>query len=187
MQRINISRLVPTVLLRAVRLPAVSLPVLCLPALCLLLIMLAGCFSKKPKPVPPPPPTKAAIVVARDVNPDSAGRASPIVVRLYQLKEEGAFNSASYFALADKEQATLGPSLDSREEYELQPGQTKELILKIPPEARYLGVVAAYRDLNNSKWKALSPAPETGLLDFVRKHKLIVTVGKAEVKIAPAN
>jgi type VI secretion system protein VasD len=108
-------------------------------------------------------------------------------VRLYQLKEEGAFNGASYFALADKEQATLGPSLESREEYELQPGQTKELTLKIPPEARYLGAVAAYRDLNNSKWKALSPAPETGLLDFVRKHKLIVTVGRSEVKIAPAN
>jgi len=54
-------------------------------------------------------------------------------------------------------------------------------------EARYLGAVAAYRDLNNSKWKALSPAPETGLLDFVRKHKLIVTVGKSEVKIGPAN
>jgi type VI secretion system protein VasD len=177
MKRMRMSRLLTTV----------SLPVLCLPALCLLVITIAGCFSKKPKPPPPPPPTKAAIVVARDVNPDSAGRPSPIVVRLYQLKEEGAFNSASYFALSDKEQATLGPSLESREEYELQPGQTQELILKIPPEARYLGVVAAYRDLNNSKWKALSPAPETGLLDFVRKHKLIVTVGKAEVKIAPAN
>ena len=150
----------------------------------LLALIAAGCGSKPPKP---PPPTKAAIVVSADVNPDSGGRPSPIVVRLYQLKEEGAFNSAGYFALADKEQATLGPSLESREEYELQPGQTKELVLKIPPEARYLGAVAAYRDLNNAKWKALSPAPETGLLDFVRKHKLIVSVGRSEVKIAPAN
>lgn len=151
----------------------------------LLTLGFAACRSNKPPP--PPPPTKAAIVVSADVNPDSAGRPSPIVVRLYQLKEEGAFNSAGYFDLTDKEQATLGPSLDSREEYELRPGQTRELVLKIPPEARYLGAVAAYRDLNNSKWKALSPAPETGLLDFVRKHKLIVSVGRSEVKIAPAN
>ena len=155
------------------------------PGICLLALTAAGCKSNKPPK--PPPPTKAAIVVSADVNPDSAGRPSPIVVRLYQLKEEGAFNGASYFALADKEQATLGTSLESREEYELQPGQTKELVLKIPADARYLGAVAAYRDLNNSKWKALSPAPETGLLDFVRKHKLIVTVGRSEVKIAPAN
>jgi len=147
-------------------------------------LMFVACGGKPPKP---PPPTKAAIVVAADVNPDSSGRPSPIVVRLYQLKEEGAFNAASYFAVWDKEQSTLGPSLESREEYELQPGQTRELILKIPPEARYLGAVAAYRDLNNSRWKALSPAPEKGLLDFVRKHKLIVSVERAAVKIAPAD
>ena len=151
---------------------------------CAAAFILVACGSKPPKP---PPPTKAAIVVSADVNPDPTGRPSPIVVRLYQLKEEGAFNSAGYFALWDKEQATLGPSLESREEYELQPGQTRELILKIPPEARYLAAVAAYRDLNNARWKALSPAPETGLLDFVRKHKLIVTVDRAAVKIAPAN
>ena len=156
----------------------------CVAGISLLVLGIVGCKSKPPKP---PPPTKAAIIVSADVNPDSAGRPSPIVVRLYQLKEEGAFNSASYFALADKEQATLGPSLDSREEYELKPGETKELVLKIPPEASYLGAVSAYRVLNNSKWKALSPAPETGLLDLMRKHKLIVTVGKSEVKIGPAN
>jgi type VI secretion system protein VasD len=157
------------------------------PGLCLLALAIVGCRSKPPKPPPPPPPTKAAIIVSADVNPDSAGRPSPIVVRLYQLKEEGSFNSASYFALSDKEQATLGPSLESREEYELKPGETKELVLEIPPEARYLGAVAGYRNLNNSKWKALSPAPATGLLEFVRQHKLIVSVGKSEVKITPAN
>ena len=158
------------------------------PGICLLTFAIVGCRSKPPKPPPPPPPAKAAIIVSRDVNPDSAGRPSPIVVRLYQLKEGGSFNSASYFALSDKEQATLGPSLESREEYELKPGETKELLLEIPPTARYLGAVAGYRNLNDSKWKALSPAPpEAGLLDFARKHKLIVSVGKSEVKITPAN
>ena len=97
------------------------------PGICLLALAVAGCRSKPPKPPPPPPPAKAAIIVSRDVNPDSAGRPSPIVVRLYQLKEEGSFNSASYFALSDKEQATLGPSLESREEYELKPGETKDV------------------------------------------------------------
>ena len=139
-----------------------------------------ACGSKPPKP---PPPTKADLVVAADVNPDSGGRASPVVVRLYQLKEEGSFNSASYFALVDKEQATLGPSMVSREEYEMQPGTTRQLELKIPPEVRYLGAVAGFRDLNNSRWKALSPAPEKGLLDLVRSHKLVISVGRADVKI----
>jgi type VI secretion system protein VasD len=158
----------------------------------LLALLLAGCKGKPPKPEPPPPPPPPPpkpmlLIVARDVNPDDAGRPSPIVVRVYQLKEEGAFNSANYYALVDKEQETLGQSLVSREEYELQPGTTRELQLKIPPESRYLGAVAAYRNLNNSKWKSLSPAPEAGLLDLARKHVLTVNVTKSEVTVAAAN
>jgi type VI secretion system protein VasD len=154
----------------------------------LLAACLAGCKSKPPKPEPPPPPPKPAmVIVTRDVNPDLAGRPSPIVVRVYQLKEEGAFNSANYYALIDKEQETLGQSLVSREEYELQPGTTREVQLKIPPESRYLGAVAGYRNLNNSKWKALSPAPEAGLLDLARKHVLTINVGRSEVTVAAAN
>jgi type VI secretion system protein VasD len=157
-------------------------------AAALLVLLLAGCKSKPPKPEPPPPPPKPALlIVARDVNPDVAGRPSPIVVRVYQLKEEGAFNSANYYALMDKEQETLGQSLVSREEYELQPGTTRELQLKIPPESRYLAAVAAYRNLNDSRWKALSPAPEGSLIEFARKHVLTINVAKSDVTVAAAN
>ena len=150
---------------------------------------IAACKSKppKPEPPPPPPPKPALIIVSKDVNPDLSGRASPIVVRLYQLKEEGAFNGANYFALIDKEQETLGTSLIWREEYELQPGTTRELQLKIPPESRYLGAVAGYRDLNNSRWKALSPAPEGALIDVARKHVLTISITRSEVTVAAAN
>jgi type VI secretion system protein VasD len=146
----------------------------------------AGCRSKPPKPAPPPPPAKATLVVSADVNPDVGGRAAPIVVRLYQLKEEGAFNSASYFALIDKEHETLGQSLVSREEFELRPASTRELELSIPPESRYLAAVAGFRDLNNSKWKALSPPADAGLLEFARKHKFTIRIGRSEVKITAA-
>jgi type VI secretion system protein VasD len=144
------------------------------------LVLLAGCSSAPPKPVA----TKATLVVAQDVNPDSNGRPSPIVVRIYQLKEEGAFNNADYFALMDKEQEALGASLLSREEYELQPGESRTLDLKIPPEARYLGAIAGYRDIRNAHWKALSPAPEKSLKDLVVTKKLTISFGKAEVKVA---
>ncbi len=68
------------------------------------LALLAACAGGPPKPAV----AKAQLVVASDVNPDAEGRASPVVVRVYQLKEEGAFNSADFFALFDKEQETLG-------------------------------------------------------------------------------
>jgi type VI secretion system protein VasD len=155
-----------------------------------LVLGLAGCKSKpppKPEPPPPPPPKPALIIVSKDVNPDVAGRPSPIVIRVYQLKEEGAFNSANYYALIDKESETLGASLIWREEYELQPGSTRELQLKIPPEARFLAAVAGYRNLNDSRWKALSPQPEGALIDMARKHVLTINVARSEVTVAAAN
>lgn len=143
--------------------------VICAVALCL-----AACGAKPPKPTP----TKASLVVAGDVNPDSSGRPSPVVVRLYQLKEEGSFDDAAFFALFDKEQETLGPSLVSREEYELKPGETRSLDLKIPPEAHYLAAAAGYRDINNAKWKTVLPA---GAGEKVKKVTL--NVGKSEIAL----
>ena len=136
-------------------------------------LCLSACGGGGP---PKPTPTKASIVVAADVNPEPNGRASPIVVRLYQLKEEGAFNNASYFALYDKEQETLGASLISREEYELKPGETRTLDLKVPPEAHFLGVMAGYRDINNAKWRTLLPAGAS-------LKKVTLSVGKSEVAL----
>ena len=143
-------------------------------ALGVLALGLNACGGAPPKPTP----AKVTLAAAADANPDSAGRASPIVVRVYQLKEEGAFQAADYFALVDKEQDTLGASLLAREEYELQPKESRTLELKIAPEARFVGAIAGFRDLRNSKWKVLTPVTATA------PKKLALSVGKAEVTLA---
>ena len=68
-----------------------------------------------------PPLLRGAITVDSNVNPDRAGRPSPIVVRIYELKATAAFSGADFFALFDNEQATLSGELVGREEFELQP------------------------------------------------------------------
>jgi type VI secretion system protein VasD len=138
------------------------------------LAALAGCASS-----PKPTPVKATLVAAADVNPDIEGHPAPIVVRIYELKEEGAFNNADYFKLVDREQEALGASLIAREEYELQPGETRAWELRIPPEAHFLGVAAGYRDLANSRWKALLGAPRKGF----RTRKLTINVARAAVTV----
>jgi type VI secretion system protein VasD len=143
-------------------------------ALAALVLAVLGCSS-----TPKPTPAKITLAAAGDVNPDIEGHPAPIVVRIYELKEEGGFNSTDYFRLIDREQEALGSSLIAREEYELQPGETRILELKIPPEAHFLGAAAGFRDLNNSHWKALLPAPRKGF----RKRKLAINVARAAVTI----
>ena len=67
---------------------------------------LVGCSSPPPKP-PQPVNVKLTLVASPDVNPDGQNRPSPIVVRIYQLKDDTGFKDADYFALYDKEAATL--------------------------------------------------------------------------------
>jgi type VI secretion system protein VasD len=145
-----------------------------------LCLALAACSSKPPKPSP----THAQIIVSNDVNPDSSGRPSPIVVRVFQLRNDGEFASADFFALYDKEKETLGASFISREEYVLAPGETRKFDMPINPDARFLGVLAAYRDIRSAHWRALTHSPEKKLRDLIGKHGVTLSVGKDTVQLA---
>jgi type VI secretion system protein VasD len=158
-----------------------SMPIAFLVAAC---VALAACKSA-PKPPPPPPPVKVTLIASADVNPDAQNRASPVVVRVYQLKDDAAFKDADFFALFDKEQATLGAALVSREEFELAPGEKHSLEIKLSPDARCVGVVAAYRDIRNVQWRAQSGTPDEGLGDYLKRSKMTIEVNRARVSISP--
>jgi type VI secretion system protein VasD len=137
-------------------------------------LALAACAAKPPKPTE----ARAELIVSGDVNPDNAGRASPVVVRLFQLRNDGEFATADFFALYDKEKETLGASFISREEYVLAPGETRTLDLALSPDARFIGAIAAYRDIRSAHWRALTRPPEKKLIDLLGTRLLVLNVGK---------
>lgn len=142
-------------------------------------LMLAGCGSAPAKPAA----AKARIVASGDVNPNSEGRASPVHVRIFQLKEDGAFMGSDFWALVDKEQETLAGSLVQRLEFDLSPGETREFELKIAPEARVLGLMAEYADYRNAQWRVVAQAPNKSLLDLVKKDRVSFSVEKNKTSI----
>lgn len=144
------------------------------------LAVLTACASKPPKPVK----THTDVIVSTDVNPDASGRASPIVVRVFQLRNDGEFVAADFFPLYDKEKEILGASFISREEYVLAPGEKRTLDVPINADARFIGVIAAYRDIRSSHWRAISRPPEKKLTDLIGKHGVTLSVGKDAVTLA---
>jgi type VI secretion system protein VasD len=107
-----------------------------------------------------PKPVQLHIVVTADphVNPDRLGRASPVVMRLYQLSGDGEFLAADFFPLYDNEAAALPRSLLFREERQVGPGETQTLDVELKQEARFIGVMAAYRSVEQIVWRAIVPA-----------------------------
>ena len=115
-----------------------------------LCVALAGCASA-PKPVVTT--LQITVEASADVNPDARRRASPVAVRVYALKTLAAFESADFFSLFEKDQATLGGDLVVKEELLLKPGESKVLNLKLGPESKSLAYFAAFRDLEKATWR----------------------------------
>lgn len=123
--------------------------------------LLAAC-AKPPPPPPPPRKLPVEVVAAPDINPDLRERASPLNLRVLGLKAQAAFTSADFFSLFDKETATLGGDLLLREEMVLRPGESRRFVWTLPADFRFVGVVAAFRELERSQWRdvhTLTEAP----------------------------
>lgn len=118
-------------------------------------------LSSCAKPPPPPKPSifQISVAVAANVNPDARGRASPIVARLLELKSVATFQSADFFSLFDRDKESLGNDLVAREELVLQPGETRQFKRELHPDTRFVAVVAGYRDIERSRWRASVPVP----------------------------
>lgn len=120
---------------------------------------LAACFAAKDEPPPPVPPTKLELHIEAtpELNPNPQGKASPVLLRIYELKGLGSFNSADYFSLYEKDQATLGPDLGRKQEMMVRPGEKKTVPLQPEDSTGFLAVFAGFRSLNGALWKGSVP------------------------------
>src|SRR5215470_15074075 len=107
-----------------------------------------------------PPLLQGTIKADQASNPNLKGEASPIMVRVYELRSPAAFSGADFFSLFDNESATLAGDLVGREEYGLRPAETQPYRRQLQPDTKFIGVVAAFRDLEHSRWRQVVPVPD---------------------------
>lgn len=126
-----------------------------LASILLLLGLLSGCSSVSPFSAL----TKldVALTAGEHVNPDLHGRPSPVVVRLFELRHAVAFENADFFSLYTHAEQTLPKDWVNSEELELRPGERLALKLRLGPDTRFVGVLAAYRDLPHVQWRWVIP------------------------------
>lgn len=93
-----------------------------------------------------------------NANPESG--ALPVVVRIYQLSEVSAFERASFEALWREDATVLSESLLLKHEIHVSPGMN-ETGLKMSRQqgARYVGVVALFRDPSGNHWRSVAYLP----------------------------
>nr|WP_305121386.1 type VI secretion system lipoprotein TssJ [Microbulbifer elongatus] len=83
--------------------------------------------------------------VQSDVNPDSDGRASPVVVRVFMLADDRQFSREEFLNLYENAESRLGKDLiDTVILKEFAPGEQRIEKLPLTPEVKYVGLLAEF-------------------------------------------
>lgn len=88
------------------------------------------------------------------LNPDDAGRATSVAVRVYQLKDRKMFDGASYEDLLKHDRTVLAQDLQANLAAVLNPGASASLSQPMQADTKYVAIVAFYRNPGNGDgWK----------------------------------
>lgn len=125
----------------------------------LLLCGCAGLFGSGTPPAKEATDLEIQIEAAALLNPDANGRPSPLLVRVYELRNEALFQDADFFSLYQTDKTVLQGDMLAVDQFILRPGESRSLRRKSNPQSGALGVLAAYRDLPHATWRALYRLP----------------------------
>jgi len=101
---------------------------------------------------------KVTIHVDNDVNPDEDGNASPVFLRLYELKSPALFEKADFISLYERDQEVLGKDFIARQELKrLAPGDEREQKFVLTGETQYVGLYAEFFEYEDAKYKVVFP------------------------------
>lgn len=92
-----------------------------------------------------------------ELNADDNQRSSPVVIRMYQLKDAKSFESASYSSLVDNDQEVLADTLLATKEVVLRPNTSLSVDTPFDKDAEYVGIIALFKepDLKQNSWRIL--------------------------------
>ncbi len=119
--------------------------------LLLLVLSLQSCTLFKPRPAR----VTFNFEVQASVNPDVDNRPSPVVFRIYELRNELLFNQKDFFALYNADEDNLGDTFIARHELLLNPGEVQSKTLQLNLETQFVGLLAAFRDQDKATWRQI--------------------------------
>lgn len=96
------------------------------------------------------------ISASKDVNPNSAGRAAPIVVQVIKLRDARQFKQEDFLNLFEDPQGRLGNDLiEIVRLKEFAPGESRVEKFNLAPEVKFIGILGEYIQYEDASAKAV--------------------------------
>jgi type VI secretion system protein VasD len=142
------------------------------------MLILTGC----PPPWHTHPFAEAFLRSAPTLNPDARGKARPVLIRFYLLRDDERFLGATPAGLAAKDRALLAEALIHVEEFTVAPGRSEPMRVplgELSPEVKVVGVFAMFdgERASGEAWHVAVPVED---LDSV-----VIELRDRTVKILP--
>lgn len=146
-----------------------------------LVMLLFSCSSTQPKRAQ----IEGAIRASANINPDLSGSYRPVNVKLFFLNNDTTFRRSGFNQLYSNSEEILGDELIFTLNKQVLPGQTILLEESIPDGTKYVGVIAAFRALEESEWRDIKPLPECWTCRNVgRPNSVNVNLDKLNVEVS---
>lgn len=129
---------------------------------------LASCAPAPPPAAPKPCDVQVVtlnIYAADNINPNERGNPRPVLVKLYQLKNDVRMDNATYDEILLKDKETLGEDFAKVDELEVFPNDLVQVKFERVKEASVLAGVALFHGPKGTSWKtfyAFPPTPADG-------------------------
>ncbi|NMR26353.1 type VI secretion system lipoprotein TssJ [Pseudoalteromonas sp. NEC-BIFX-2020_015] len=114
----------------------------------LLFVSLAACMSTK---------VELDITATDNLNLNQFDEALPVVLRVYQLSDIQSFKTATFEELWKSDKSVLANSLITLEEKTINPAEKTTIEFEQAESARFVAIVALFRDRQGDKWKTFYP------------------------------
>jgi type VI secretion system protein VasD len=132
-------------------------------------LVASACASATPEAKAPekcPPQTlQLSILASPSVNPTPEGQPRPVVVRVYQMKNDARLFNASFDQVWKDEKATLGEDVFKVDEVQVYPASRADVKIDRNPLVQHIAAVALFQSPKGRSWVTsldLPPPPEPG-------------------------
>ena len=119
------------------------------------------------------------MIGSADQNPDTAGKAAPVAVRVYQLTQTAKFERGDVFALTEHEQQTLGQDDAGSQEFVLSPARRRPRRSSSRPACRPSAWSCCIATSTTRSGAPMRRSPTSG------PTKLTLNVGKLAMTLKP--
>jgi len=111
-----------------------------------------------------------------DINPDDSERASPLVVRFYELKDARQFEDEDFLGLYEDDEGRLGGDLlAKRRLQEFVPGKSRIEEFVVDENTRFIGLLAEFVQYENAKARVVFP------IEPNQKTKQVISIRKLDL------